>query len=498
MQFVRLAKARSVPVLAVSTPDPRPTMGYVRAALESLSKELDSWNLYEWDIARGLSHTAPQTGEPVLTSEQAEQYADPATLLLKFAMDEMKLGDTLVMHGAHVLLADNPVVVQAIVNLREPFKASNRTLVLLGPSFTLPPELRNDVLLYDEPLPAREQLRKVVDETVDEGGVEAAGKERERLTDAVQGLTHFAAEQILSLGLRHNDGKPAVDLDFVWERKKVFIGQTPGLSINRSGVKFEDVRGLEYVKQELQGLIDGPAPPRVVVFIDEIEKGLAGSGTDTSGTTQDQLGTLLTYMDAHQTVGALFLGVPGGGKSYLAQAAGNSAGVPTINFDFGGFKGSLVGQSEQNIRQGLKIVTAIAPDSALFLATCNNLQNIPDPLRRRFTMGIYYFDLAGTGERESAWDLWLKRYGHAPDAHRDVKDEGWTFAEIRNCCDLAWRLNIPVQTAARRLIPYSVSGAAQLAELRGFADGKFRSANTGELFRVHKPQAPTGRKQLKV
>jgi SpoVK/Ycf46/Vps4 family AAA+-type ATPase len=59
--------------------------------------------------------------------------------------------------------------------------------------------------------------------------------------------------------------------------------------------------------------------------------------------------------------GALLLGVPGTGKSQFCKALGNETGRPTLTLDIGSLMGSLVGQTEANIRQALKIADAMSP-----------------------------------------------------------------------------------------------------------------------------------------
>src|SRR5439155_9516439 len=55
------------------------------------------------------------------------------------------------------------------------------------------------------------------------------------------------------------------------------------------------------------------------------------------------------------------LGVPGTGTSCFARALGNEAGRPTLLLDVGALDGSLVGQTEQNVRQALRVIDALAP-----------------------------------------------------------------------------------------------------------------------------------------
>ena len=63
--------------------------------------------------------------------------------------------------------------------------------------------------------------------------------------------------------------------------------------------------------------------------------------------------------------GVLLLGPPGSGKSAFCRALGNETGRPTLVLDVGSLLGSLVGQSEANVRQALRLVDAMAPCVAM-------------------------------------------------------------------------------------------------------------------------------------
>ena len=61
-------------------------------------------------------------------------------------------------------------------------------------------------------------------------------------------------------------------------------------------------------------------------------------------------------------------------------------------------------------------------------------------------------------------------------------DTGWTGAEIRQCCELAWRLQCTLLEAADYVVPVSRSAASQIEELRGQAHGRFLSRLLPGLF----------------
>jgi hypothetical protein len=217
---------------------------------------------------------------------------------------------------------------QGIWNLRDSFKATGRMLVLLAvPGATLPMELGQDVLVLDEPLPSATHLVRIVRETFHAANLAEPERAKiDRAVDALIGLAAFPAEQALAISLV----KRELDTEDLWERKQQVIEQTPGLSVWRGGETFDDLGGLSNVKSFLHAVLAGVDPPRVIVFIDEIEKAFAGNGTDLSGVKTEMTGTILTYMQDREADGIVLTGPPGAAKSAVAKATGNTAGVPNI------------------------------------------------------------------------------------------------------------------------------------------------------------------------
>lgn len=218
----------------------------------------------------------------------------------------------------------------------------------------------------------------------------------------------------------------------------------------------------------------------------------------------------------------LLLGVPGTGKSAFAKALGNETGRPTLILDVGSLMGSLVGQTEQNVRQALRIADAMAPcilfvdeiekalagagganDSGVsarllgslltwlndhtsdvyFIGTCNDVSRLPPEFSRaeRFD-GIFFLDLPGASEKQAIWKLYLAHFG--VDASQELpRDDNWTGAEIRACCRLAALLEMPLIEAAHHVVPVASTAADSVERLRGWADGRCLSAEQSGIYR---------------
>jgi SpoVK/Ycf46/Vps4 family AAA+-type ATPase len=186
-------------------------------------------------------------------------------------------------------------------------------------------------------------------------------------------------------------------------------------------------------------------------------------------------------MQNEDATGIIMVGAPGTSKSMVSKAAGKAAGIPTIQFDLGAVKSSNVGASEHNMRQALNVIGTITNHAPLFLATCNSLQALSPELRRRFRLGTFIFPLPTREERQAIWTIYQRKY-QLSDPPGKLLEERWTGAEIRQCCDIAWRLNITLDEAAQYIVPVAVSAKDSITDLYGKAHHAFLCASYPGLF----------------
>lgn len=483
------ARAASVPIVAVKTPDPAQTISSIMA----LYKGDNQPAAFQWDVARGLRalnklaldalnrmKSDPDQPMEMFYAETMNPVSTLTKAIQTPGWDQRSgsRGSIVFMQFLHQYL-ENPAVVQAIWNLRDEFK-NRRTLVMLAPDWNLPPELSQDVLLLDEPLPDESELRRIVTEQLSAaGGGEAEESVVTKAVHAVTGLSAFCVEQTTCLSVSIDKGTKAVNLDIesLWKRKCEMIESTPGLSVWRGGNRFDDVGGCDNVKEFMSRLISGQNRPRVVAFLDEIEKMMAGSTGigDSSGVSQAMLGKLLSVMQDRNYLGVIFIGVAGSGKTEIAKCTGAEAGVPTVAVNLGDMKGSLVGSSEARLNQALKVIDAVGNGQALFIATCNQIAALPPELRRRFALGTFFFDLPTREERDFIWRIYERKFGVVGQPHPD--DHNWTGAEIRTACMMAGMYGIPLDETGNYIVPVATSMGDGLVKLRQMAHDRFISSS---------------------
>ena len=505
---LRHARRAGVPIVAIETPDPWATEKTVYEALGSNGGG-DEVAMIHWNTATGVramnkkgqAAVAEFVGESTGPMGADNLEGPPARILLP-AIEKLPTPGVIVAHNLGFWLAGGapaPTTTQAIANLRDEFARTRRMLVLVGSRADVPLELRHDVLALSEELPGAEQLGAIVSkldaavvesvrEAIKEGKKGAPTIPRvptgshvcDLAVDAARGLPAFAAEQTVAMAMRQT--APGIDVDHAWEIKRRAIAATDGLSVWRGGESVDDIGGLDAVRGFCRRLLDGPNRPRVVVWVDEIEKmmaGASGSMADSSGVSQGVLQALLTHMQESDSTGMIFLGPPGAGKSMMAKTLGQTHHLQTIAWDSGAMKGGIVGQTEQAVRSALRVVDAVSDGSALWVATCNRMAGLPPELRRRFSLGTWFFDLPTADERSAIWGTYCDQYGQdgiIDGALCGGNDEGWTGAEIRACCRIAYELSLPLSDAARYIVPVAKAAASEIAELRQSAAGRYLSA----------------------
>jgi ATP-dependent 26S proteasome regulatory subunit len=480
------ARRVSTPLVALETPDQPATVTRIAVALNG------SGPIVRWDLVRGfkgLNKPAMKMVAAKVPQPLAPGMPTPdlnPTQALGIALD-FEQDSVVFMMNAHRIL-DDPTVVQGIMNIRDEYKQNGRMIVLLGPSFKLPTELAYDVVTMEEPLPAEAEITQIVTSCIEDARANEPAvpvPDAQTLTKAVgalSGLTAFAAEQAAAMSIT-TEGLTVAEL---WRLKRRMVNATSGLKMENPSFTFDDIGGLDRARWFGEQLNNGNTPPKVYVRVDEIEKMLGATGAgesgaaDSSGVQGDALGVVLREMEDNGWTGLVAVGPAGSGKTLYSTALGASFGRPTCAMDFGAMRDKWVGSSEQRVREVMRILKAIGGSDVFFVATCNRLDALPPELKRRFKCGIWFFDLPTEEERERIWVLQAKRYNLTPEqfeSRKQLDATGWTGAEIRIVCEMAYRFNSSIPEAATTIVPVATQDPEGIERLRKLAHNRFLSAN---------------------
>jgi len=477
-------KARNVgtPLVKVNTPDSVSTVAAVR---KSLGKAEPETPLAIWDAINGLLGLNDMGTKAVMKMLKDADIDKAATTNLPITLQIVNRPEhenfMLFVRNPHLFWETDPLVIQGVWNLRDPYKANGMMLILMTPLGTLlPPDLNSDVLSLEEALPTRTEIRAIVSEIYTQAGApQPSEKIFEQCGDALVGIPAFPGEQALAMNITKKTG--AMNVKGLWDRKKGIISAAPGLSFFDGELTLSDMGGNKNIADYGSKIMSGKRGANVILRVDEIEKAFAGAGTDTSGVKGDLLGNFLSWVEDKKVFCILCLGVPGASKSHFIYCLGGSFGKPVINFDIAGMQDSLVGNSGKNLRNAEATVEAISDGQIILIATANSLRGLPAELLSRFEKGgIFFFDTPDESERTDILGLKIKKYALTPDqtAGFEVrKTEGWTGREIESLCDKADRLGITLVEAAQYVVPLTVSQKASIDELRESANDRYLSAS---------------------
>lgn len=456
--------------------------------IQDLCRE-QTWQCAVWDIDCGLAVPGQVSSSPGAIDPLAAIHSLPAMATADGTV-------LLVLKNFHRFL-HSAEIIQALQNQLLVGKTARTFIIVLAPSVSLPPELQRQFVILQHDLPSRDQLRTIACELV-AGDPQSLPIEAHwpSLLDAASGLTSLEAESAMALSLaRHGELRP----EAIWEIKAQSLKKQNLLSLSRGTGTFSQLGGMEALK-------------------DFCRRALR-PGTRLKGR------------------GALLLSPPGCGKSQFCKALGNEVGRPVLSLDIGKMMGSLVGESERNIRQALQVAEALAPsilfvdeiekglsgvngagDSGVstrlfgtlltwladhesdvfFIGTANCIRHLPpEVLRAERLDGIFFIDLPSEEQRRGIWSLYRNQYALDKSEPNPV-DDGFTPAEIRSACRLSALLNISLAEAARNVIPVSITSEEHVDQLRSWASGRCLSAEFSGVYQKQAANVPRRKVSTKL
>lgn len=484
----------SVPLVLWESFDPAATVAECRKTLKAKAGQPTA-SLLAWDYVSGLVGLN-DAGTAAIAALQIDDMNLVPVLKALQKLPEIDGKACVFFHQIHRYFEEQGVL-QGIWLLRDKFKAKTCTAVMFWNGGKLPSELCHDVIEVKEVAPSPEMIIDRMEE-ITKPFATAAGPfpyEKEKAADGLKGLlSMFDVEQTFCLNL----SKDGVNVKGLWERKIARLKGSTGAEITIDNPTFADLSGCANVKSELQGFIDGQQRPGVVLFMDEVEKMFGGAGTDLSGTTTNMLGQFLTWTQDRRVRGFLLAGIPGAGKSWTGACAAGQAGVPFFKLNINEAKGSLVGQSEQQMKQALAAVDAISGGNVLLIASCNWVDQLTPDIMARFTMGTYFYDFPSEEERRALLAQYFDKYKIPSDGETEALQvtKGWVGREIENACFKAWQYKRTFGQVAKNIAPSCVSQKDKLEALRLKCSGRFLSASSPGMFQYQASDKVTGKATL--
>lgn len=504
-QIVNYTKAGYAGLYIVSFEDHR-VHGDIVEAVNRMPKSEGAFKFFNWSCTTGLvyleqgSPTAVPNTEDIFSA--LSWYYDPSRKETNCSF--------LIINGLHLYISDpNPVLYQQIKDSLHFGKTCNRHMIAVCPTLKLPIDLEKWFTVIEYKLPDREQLLKIATHIAHDASLKLNGH-TDQILDAASGLTTTEAENAFALSvIESKDITPAI----VSREKAATIKKNGLLEVMEPDAGIDDIGGFGEVKSWLNK-------------------------------RRNAFSKKARAYGLPMPKGFLQVGVPGTGKTLIAKATASILGIPLLKLDGGKLFGSLVGQSEANIRSVIQTAEAIAPCVVLVdelekafsgskssgqtdggtssrvlgtflqwmndktapvfvVATANDITQLPPELLRKGRFDeMFFVDLPDSSERQEIWKIQIQRHGRDPKKF-DLKQladatPDWTGAEVealfREALYAAFDAGGEPTTElllelSKDTVPLSKTMAEQITHLRNWAKGKARRASkaaTTETATVHR------------
>jgi len=376
----------------------------------------------------------------------------------------------IVLRNMHFFLQDKSFL-QALHNFVRKVREKDKPCILIGTCPTieeLPAEIGREAVVVRDRLPEEEDLLGFAGALALEygGKVEIPQSALPEVAKVGRGMTFSEFKRAFKLSLVKTKG---LDPALFAEVKKQILRQSAALSLYQPlpTDKMDDLAGMESLKffmVRTEGKIRG-----VLIM------GPPGTGkTHFAKSLARKLGIPLIILD----VGSLFHGIVGSSEARMRRmvAIVEAFGrclllVDEIEKGFSGLGGSGSTDGGTTQRTLSKFLTWLSDRRSLdacVIATCNAMSLPPEYIRAGRFSTIFYLGLPNQKVRDKAWEIHKRNFGIEEEGH--PPDEGWSGAEIFQCCENAKAMNVSLAEAAGYTVRVSRVSKAQLEELRRFAD----------------------------
>ena len=389
------------------------------SSVQSIADEINGGtSVHTWSYTTGWD--GRDTGQPVGTVNPLEVFSQ---------IDAFAENSICILENFHIFLGKEADInfVQPMVDGYYRWKdvGTKKTVLILSPLFQLPKELERFIQTVSYEFPTSDVVANLVDGMAKWYEIEwATPEERIAVINNAAGMTEDEVENSVSLSIVRTNadgGVRRIDPDIIMGEKAKMLEKGGILSYEPYDEGMESIGGLDNLKRWLEEEKVAVLDPKAREYGIDAPKGI------------------------------FLLGLPGTGKSLAAKCVSREWGLPLIHFDLSKVFGSLVGESEQNMRSALEQIEALAPavvwideidkgmagaetsgisDSGTttrvfgtfltwmqerptekvmyMVATANSIDNMPLPLLRRFD-DLFWVDLPTEEDRLKILEIHLEK-----------------------------------------------------------------------------------------
>ena len=295
------------------------------------------------------------------------------------------------------------------------------TIVIVSDVVVIPKEIESYISVVDVPLPSRNDIIEIVQKFIKTVELELTDDFVSDLALSLKGLNEHQILQVLRLAYQDGGTLSQSDKKLILREKEQFIKKGGMLELITVKETKEQIGGLSVLKEWLSD--------KSVIF--------------------ENLDRAIKF-GVQEPKGVMIVGMPGCGKSLTAKVCARMFELPLVRLDVGRLMGKFVGESENNMRNALKLAEAISPcvmwideiekafsgigsnsgggevttrlfgqlltwmqekeGTVFIVATANNISALPPEFMRKGRFDeVFFVDLPTEAERRMILDIHLRK-----------------------------------------------------------------------------------------
>lgn len=361
-------------------------------------------------------------------------------------------------------------------------RSRRKTIVVVAPvalSAGLPKELAREFISLEFILPDEKEIREILEATIatglkNEKFVKPNKKEIGSLIQAARGMTKQEIENAYFYSIIETEGR--LDAKVVTNLKMKILEETAGIKYLEYAETFDNLLGYGPIKKFAKATSGHPKAKGMLILgpsgtgKSHFCKALAGEMNRPMVTVEmaEWFGSLVGQTEEKVRRGIASIKAIGNVIVFVDEIekglAGTKASGPAGDMNVGHET------TQRAMAQWLKFMND-RPDGIYIVATCNNIQGLPPEYVRaeRWDTAPFFVDLPNMMEQ-------IEILGYYKDFYKvegDVEDMiGWSGAEIKACCRIAHIMGTSVDKASEFIVPISKTMEKEIDYLIKWAKGK--------------------------
>lgn len=461
-----------VPIIWLRTGDYKHALNYIHQAVKQAVYRVPNGDSTKavckkvkfWSVADGLSGNAADK----LSAQPA-----PAIQPLIAMQDELanNRSDSLVfvLFDFHKFIGQ-PHIWRAMINLTDKMAATNSNIVIVSPEVTIPPEMENYVTVVPFPLPDKDTLLGLAKKIFEDNNINTADLDFDAITNYGLGLTRTVFINSLYLLISSAPVTTANACSIIKAQKENMLAQTELLRPLESDRDFTSLVGLDVMKNFTKRMIAGGNGRGILIL------GVPGGGkTAFCSCLGNETGRPVLQMDFSRLMGGIVGETESKTAKALEMVDAMQPAILFVDEIEKGLAGTSGGNGDSGTskRQGGQFLRWLSDHKSdiYIVATANDISALPSEfLRAERWDTIFFVDVPDEDQGVALFNLYRTQYGLSEDnscSYADIKE--WTGAEIKSLCRIAAGTGITLKQATSMIVPMCRVANDRLEALRRHA-----------------------------